>query len=113
VASDAVFENDSLKFVYLGKEKPVKQIVWLGDENENYVLIKKGLKEGDVVWLTEPENANELKYKGIEIYNEIKKEKENAKIQADKERDEMLKKRSSPQSIPASGTMSTKAVLIK
>jgi HlyD family secretion protein len=113
VASDAVFENDSLKFVYLGKEKPVKQIVWLGDENENYVLIKKGLKEGDVVWLTEPENANELKYKGIEIYNEIKKEKENAKIQADKERDEMLKKLSSPQSIPASGTMSTKAVLIK
>ena len=87
VASDAVFENDSLKFVYLGKEKPVKQIVWLGDENENYVLIKKGLKEGDVVWLTEPENANELKYKGIEIYNEIKKEKENAKIQADKEID--------------------------
>jgi len=113
VASDAVFENDSLKFVYLGKEEPVKQIVWLGDENENYVLIKKGLKEGDVVWLTEPENANELKYKGIEIYNEIKKEKENAKIQADKERDEMLKKLSSPQSIPASGTMSTKAVLIK
>jgi len=24
VATDAVFENDSLKFVYLGKEKPVK-----------------------------------------------------------------------------------------
>jgi len=45
VASDAVFENDSLKFVYLGKEKPVKQIVWLGEENENYVIIKKGLKE--------------------------------------------------------------------
>ena len=92
VASDAVFENDSLKYVYTGLKTPVKQIVWLGDANENHVLIKKGLKEGDVVWLTEPENAIDLNYQGIEIYAEIKKEKENAKIQADKERDEMMKK---------------------
>ena len=92
VASDAVFENDSLKYVYTGLKTPVKQIVWLGDANENHVLIKKGLKEGDVVWMTEPENAIDLNYQGIEIYAEIKKEKENAKIQADKERDEMMKK---------------------
>jgi multidrug resistance efflux pump len=91
VATDAVFENDSMKFVYLGKEKPVKQIVWLGDENENNVLIRKGLKKGDIVWLTEPANAAELKFKGLEIYAEIKKEKEEAKILAEKEREEMLK----------------------
>ena len=54
----------------------MKQIVWLGDENENHVLIKKGLKEGDMVWLTEPEGAEEMKYSGLEIYAEIKKEKE-------------------------------------
>ncbi|MDP2890822.1 MAG: efflux RND transporter periplasmic adaptor subunit, partial [Bacteroidota bacterium] len=65
LASDAVFENDSLKFVYLGKDNQVKQIVWLGDENENYVLIRKGLKKDDVVWLTEPANANELKFQGL------------------------------------------------
>jgi len=101
VATDAVFENDSMKFVYLGKEKPVKQVVWLGDENENYVLVKKGLKAGDVVWLTEPANASELELKGTEIYAEIKKEKENAKILAEKEREELLKKQ--PEPIPARG----------
>jgi len=96
VATDAVFENDSMKFVYLGKEKPVKQIVWLGDENENNVLIKKGLKKGDFVWLTEPANAAELKFKGLEIYAEIKKEKEEAKILAEKEREDMMKNQPAP-----------------
>ena len=91
VASDAVFENDSLKFVYRGLDHPVKQIVWLGDENENYVLIKKGLKENDVVWLSEPENADELEFSGQEIYAEIKKEKEEAKKKSEKEREERAK----------------------
>jgi multidrug efflux pump subunit AcrA (membrane-fusion protein) len=113
IASDAIFENDSLKFVYLGKEKPVKQVVWLGDENENFVLIKKGLKEGDIVWLTEPANPNDLKVQGIEIYAEMKKEKENAKIKAEKEREEMLKKQASPLPLSAPGPMSVKAIQIK
>lgn len=100
VATDAVFENDSLKFVYLGKDNPVKQIVWLGEENENHVLIKKGLKENDAVWLSEPKNAEELKLKGQEIYAEILKDKENAKIQAEKEHEEMLKQKPEPMPVP-------------
>jgi len=89
----------------------VKQIVWLGDENENHVLIKKGLKAGDVVWLTEPENAVELHYQGIEIYSEMKKEKENTKIVAEKERDEMIKKQQQSVIVPVavSGTLKLKA----
>lgn len=113
VASDAVFENDSLRFVYVGKDNPVKQIVWLGDENENHVLIKKGLNEGDVIWLTEPKNAVELKYKGIEIYAEMKKEKEDARIQADKERDELMKKQPEPQPLAAAVAVPIKAAPIK
>jgi multidrug efflux pump subunit AcrA (membrane-fusion protein) len=89
VAADAIFENDSMKYVYVGKDKPVKQIVWLGDQNENHVLIKKGLKEGDVVWLTEPANAGELDINGLEIYAEMKKEKEDARLQAEKDRSEI------------------------
>ena len=108
VATDAVFENDSLKFVYLGKDNPVKQIVWLGDENENYVLVKKGLKENDVVWLSEPKDAADLKFRGVEIYAEILKDKENTKIKADKEREEMLRKKADamsqmPGSMPPGG----------
>ena len=109
VASDAVFENDSLKYVYKGLKKPVKQIVWLGDENENHVLIKKGLKVGDVVWLTEPKNAIELNYQGIEIYTQMKKEKENAKVLADKERDEMMKKQAVIIPVEASNAIKLKA----
>jgi len=113
VASDAIFENDSLRFVYLGEKNPVKQVVWLGDENENYVLIKKGLKEGDVVWLSEPENAEGIKLTGAEIYHEIKKEKEIARLKAEKEREEMLLKK--PDSVPVAGfgPMPQKMIQIK
>lgn len=113
VAADAVFENDSLQFVYVGKENPVKQIVWLGDENENHVLIKKGLKEGDEVWLTEPEDAEELKFAGLELYAEMKKEKEDAKMRADKERDEFMKKQTEAQPLAAPGMVSMKAAPVK
>jgi len=110
VASDAIFENDSLKFVYLGKDNPVKQIVWLGDENENYVLVKQGLKENDAVWLSEPKDAADLEFKGVDIYAEIVKDKENARIKAEKEREELLKKKPEPMpqmpgSMPASAIM--------
>ncbi len=101
--TDAVFENDSMKYVFLGSENPVKQVVWLGDENENYVLVKKGLKEGDVVWLNEPANAEEMKPVGLEIYQEIQKEKEKAKIQAEKERAEM--QRANPPATPVTGAV--------
>lgn len=96
VLSDAVFENDSMKFVYLGKEHPVKQIVWLGDENENNVVVKKGLKEGDVVWLTEPEHAAELEFAGSDIYFEMQREKEDKRILAEKEREELMKSKPVP-----------------
>lgn len=92
VATDAIFENDSMKFVYVGKENPVKQVVWLGEENENFVLIRKGLKDGDVVWLTLPQNEEGLEIKGQEIYGEILKEKEEAKKKAEQEREELLRK---------------------
>jgi multidrug resistance efflux pump len=108
IASDAVFENDSLKYVYLGKASPVKQIVWLGDENENHVLIRKGLKAGDFVWLTEPENAGEINFEGLEIFTEIKKEKETAKIKADKEREELVKKAAAAP-VTATGPIQLKA----
>ena len=82
---DAVFENDSLQYVYLDKGHIIRQIVKLGESNENYVLVAKGLDEGDIVCLNEPENGTELPLKGVEIYNQIKKEKEELKKKTDKE----------------------------
>ncbi len=92
IPTEAIFENDSLQFVYLKKGKTVKQVIDLGDQNENLSLVRKGLEEGDVILLTEPENAEDLALEGIEIYQEIKARKireeqeEQQKIEEDKKK---------------------------
>jgi HlyD family secretion protein len=92
IPTEAIFENDSLQYVYLQKKSVVKQIVDFGDQNENYIIVNKGLQEDDVILLTEPINADELELEGMEIYQEIQdrkaKEEEEAKkaIEADKKK---------------------------
>jgi hypothetical protein len=97
----AVFENDSLQYVYLNNGKITKQIVDLGDQNDNYFLVRKGVKEGDEILLSEPQNAEELDFEGMEIYREIKerkaREEEEAKkaIEKDKEKPFRLQQKKS------------------
>ncbi|NQU52536.1 MAG: HlyD family efflux transporter periplasmic adaptor subunit [Bacteroidetes bacterium] len=101
IPAEAVFENDSLQYVYLEKNGLVKQVVELGDQNENHILINKGLEENDIVLLTEPINADELKLEGLEIYEEIKvrnaKEEEEAlkAVEEDKKKEFNLQKKKS------------------
>lgn len=95
IPSEAVFENDSMQFVYVENSKVVKQIVDLGDQNDNYILVNKGLSEGDNLLMTEPENSEELIFEGLEIYQEIKarkaKEEEEAKKAAEEEKNKPFK----------------------
>jgi len=78
VPSEAVFETDSTKFVYLKRDKVVRQLVDLGDENEDYVIINKGVAENDVLLLSEPEKLDDMETQGWDIFQEqIKKLKEN------------------------------------
>jgi HlyD family secretion protein len=73
IPAEAVFRNDSLNYVFLEKNGAhVKQIVDLGDENENYFLVKKGLEENDRILLNVPDNEEDLTFEGIDIYREIK-----------------------------------------
>lgn len=52
---EAIFANDSIKFVYVKKGFSVeKKQIELGESNNDAVIIKQGLKEKDVVYLTEP-----------------------------------------------------------
>jgi len=83
IPAEAVFQNDSLQFVYLKKGKIIKQVVDLGDQNENMILVRAGLKEGDEILLTEPENAEDLPISGLDIYATIqeRKAKEEAEAQ--------------------------------
>lgn len=86
VAAEAVFSNDSLQYVFIDQNRIIKQIVDLGDQNENYFLIHKGLKEGDRVLMTEPPGHEDLPFEGMDIYMEIKErinqEEENKDLNA-------------------------------
>jgi len=79
IPSEAVYANDSVKFVYLKKKEIVRQIVDLGSENENYVIVNKGLTEGDVLVFNEPEKPGDIKTVGWEIYKAQKIKIENEK----------------------------------
>ena len=77
VPAESVFETDSTKFVYLKRKDIVRQIVDLGDENENYIIVNKGVKDGDVLLLNEPEKLDNIETNGWEIYNEqVRKQQE-------------------------------------
>jgi HlyD family secretion protein len=70
IPSEAVFETDSTKFVYLKKDKIVKQIIDMGDDNDNYTIINKGLEKGQTILLVEPEKTDDIQTIGWEIYKE-------------------------------------------
>ena len=79
---EAVFETDSTKYVYLKKDKIVRQIVDVGDENENFVIINTGVEKDWTILLTEPEKSEEIETVGWEIYDEqIRKQKEIKQIE--------------------------------
>jgi hypothetical protein len=61
---------DSIPFVYT--KRGVKQIVLLGESNEKYVLIEKGLEPGTKLYINNPENTNKFKVEGEELVNIIK-----------------------------------------
>jgi len=59
---EAVFASGKTSFVYLRKSGNItKQQVVLGKSNDEEVVVDKGLAEGDVVYLSEPESAKDMK----------------------------------------------------
>ncbi len=100
VPIESVFTNDSLSFVYLADGKNTKQIIEPGEENENFVVVRQGLTDGQLIYLTEPENAEEFALAGIEIYNDIlrKTEEEKAK-KAEEEKNRQTEQK--PMELPA------------
>jgi len=61
---------DSIPFVYLKNGN--KQIVVLGESNENNVVIEQGLKEGNQIYLSTPENPENYKLVGEELETVIR-----------------------------------------
>lgn len=76
IPAETIFQNDSLQFVYREKDGTiVKQIIDTGDENENYVIVKKGLVANDNILLSQPDEPESISYTGMDIYEEIKERK--------------------------------------
>jgi len=72
VPLDAIRNNDSLTFVIKQDGfSAVKQIIETGTANDHFIEIKRGLNEKDMVYLSNPENINELAFEGLEIYQDM------------------------------------------
>lgn len=80
VPLEAIRNNDSLTFVY--KETGfslVKQIIETGIANDHFIEVVNGLNERDVVLLSNPENAAEIQFEGLEIYQSLLEKRQKAK----------------------------------
>lgn len=74
VPLETIQSDDSIPFIYT--TKGVKQIVVLGHSNENEVIIEHGLKEGNEIYLTVPDDKDNFKLRGEELVEIIERKKE-------------------------------------
>jgi HlyD family secretion protein len=73
---------DSIPFVYL--KNGTKQIVVLGESNENNVVVEQGLEPGVSIYLSTPEDPDKFKLSGEELIPTIK-ERLKEKMEAEKQ----------------------------
>jgi HlyD family secretion protein len=63
---EAVHSKEKTSYVFIQNGRSIsKQEVKTGRSNENEIIIEKGLKEGDAVFLTVPENGEDLTLKKL------------------------------------------------
>jgi hypothetical protein len=110
VPLEAVHANDSVTFVYTRQGE--KQIVVLGESNENHIIVDMGLKSEDRIYLSIPTEAESFKYTGLALIDEIKarraeeerliqEQRERAKMRQDQRPRNMPGQR--PNGVPAQG----------
>ncbi|MCD4710833.1 MAG: efflux RND transporter periplasmic adaptor subunit [Bacteroidales bacterium] len=91
VPLEAVHANDSLTFVYTRTNK--KQVVVLGESNENHIVVEMGLHRGNKLYLSMPDKPESFKYTGLELVKEI----ERKKAEEEQKRLDQLEKMNQPQ----------------
>jgi uncharacterized protein YukE len=83
---------DSIPFVYM--KNGTKQIVVLGESNENNVIVEQGIEQGTALYLNTPEEPEKFnKMLGQDLIAVIK-EKEKARKDAEKQLNEQTQRRS-------------------
>ena len=97
---ETVHTNDSLPFVY--KKNGVRQVVVLGESNENQIIVEAGLSDGEKVMLSVPEEPEKYKFEGLELA-EIIREKEMEKQRLEQEQKALYEQRLNGRSSGAMG----------
>jgi hypothetical protein len=83
---------DSIPFVYMRNGS--KQIVVLGESNENNIIVEQGIEPGALIYLNTPEEPEKFsKLLGEELISVIK-EKDRAKKEAERQANEQAQRRS-------------------
>ena len=83
---------DSIPFVYM--KNGTKQIVVLGESNENNIIVEQGIEPGTLLYLNTPEEPEKFnKLLGQDLITIIK-EKEKAKKEAERQANEQSQRRS-------------------
>ncbi len=106
VPLEAVHANDSVTFVYT--RDGYKQIVVLGESNENHIIVEMGLKKGEKLYLSQPDDPDSFEYRGLELIQEIKKRKAEEEKKREEDRERMRNHRKRPQNFrgrPRGGQM--------
>lgn len=91
---EAAHANDSLTFVYTREGS--KQIVVLGESNENNIIVEKGLNKGDKLYLSLPEDPESFEYSGMALIEDIKQKKEEELRMREREQEKMKKGKQGP-----------------
>lgn len=79
---------DSIPFVY--RKDGTKQVVMLGESNENDVIVEKGLRKGEKLYLSIPADGDKFRLQGEELIADIKERKR-------QQLEEQRKQQSAPQ----------------
>ena len=88
---------DSLPFVYL--KKGVRQILVLGESNENNVVVEQGLEPGVMLYLSTPEKPDRFKLVGQNLISVIKEKERVRKEEEKRIREEAAKAAESMQAM--------------
>ncbi len=100
VPLETVFATpDSIPFVY--KKDGTRQIVVLGEANENDIIVEQGLKPGEKLYLSIPEDSEKFKLHGEELIEVIKERK---RQQAEEETARQQNGRQRPGAMPGNMT---------
>ncbi len=83
---EAVHVDDSIPYVVT--KKGVKQIVVLGESNENQIIVEQGLKPGDKILLNLPEEHEKMKMEGQELIPIILEKARQKRLEEEKKHQE-------------------------